>query len=129
MTGAMNSSPVPCGSPRTPRCARKGAPSAAPWPPASPAMTRGSMRNCCFIRAVDDIDEMHIRLLGRMAAPFPPAAPGWSAALILDADPGLAGSVAALLGTLELHGLIGAVVPAHHPRAERRPDLLQHHPE
>lgn len=62
-----------------------------------------------FMRAIEDIDEMHIRLLSRMAAvPFQP--PGWSAHTISEADPGLASGVRALIGTLELHGLIEQVV-------------------
>jgi hypothetical protein len=63
-----------------------------------------------FIRAVADIDEMHIRLLAQMVNP-PDMPPGWSALKIVEADPGLSDGVRALLGTLELHGLIAAVVP------------------
>lgn len=64
-----------------------------------------------FIRAVEDIDEMHIRLLARMATS--PAGPeGWMAYTLVAADPGLADSIRALLGTLELHGLIAARVPS-----------------
>ena len=63
-----------------------------------------------FIRAVEDIDTPHIRLLDRMAKVYPEP-PGWSARTIVQADPGLANGVGALLGTLELHGLIAAVVP------------------
>jgi hypothetical protein len=64
-----------------------------------------------FIRAVEDIDEMHIRLLDRMATT--PAGPeGWMAPTLVAADPGLADSIRALLGTLELHGLIAARVPS-----------------
>jgi len=58
-----------------------------------------------FIRAVEDIDEMHIRLLARMASNHSPP-PGWSATAIREQDPGLADSVLALFGTLEAHGLI-----------------------
>jgi len=60
-----------------------------------------------FIRAVDDIDEMHIRLLARLALP----AGAWTAPSIVQADPGLAGGVHALLGTLESHGLIESSRP------------------
>jgi hypothetical protein len=63
-----------------------------------------------FIRAIADIDEMHIRLLAQMVKP-PDMPPGWSALKVVEADPGLADGVRALLGTLELHGLIAAVVP------------------
>jgi hypothetical protein len=63
-----------------------------------------------FIRAVADVDEMHIRVLARMVNP-PDMPPGWSASKIVQADPGLTDGVRALLGTLELHGLIAAVVP------------------
>jgi hypothetical protein len=60
-----------------------------------------------FIRAVDDIDEMHIRLLDRMATVPPPNYPwAWSAASIVNADPGLATAVQAIIGTLQTHGLI-----------------------
>jgi hypothetical protein len=62
-----------------------------------------------FIHAVADIDEMHIRLLARMATPSQP--PGWSPSRILAADPGLANGIYALLGTLELHGLIVRYMP------------------
>jgi hypothetical protein len=62
-----------------------------------------------FIRAVADIDEMHIRVLARMAAQHPGPA-GWMASTIQAADPGLGDSVRALLATLELHGLIAARV-------------------
>src|SRR5262249_9324872 len=63
-----------------------------------------------FIRAVADIDEMHIRLLARMVNPAD-MPPGWSAFKIEQADPGLRDGIRALLVTLELHGLIAAVVP------------------
>jgi hypothetical protein len=63
-----------------------------------------------FMRAVEDIDEMHIRLLGRMAkVAIQP--PGWSVRKIAEADPGLANGARALLGTLELHGLVVQTVP------------------
>jgi hypothetical protein len=65
-----------------------------------------------FIRAVDGIDEFHIRLLARMASTDRPGAGrGWSARNVAEADPGLANGVGALLGTLELHGLIQQLVP------------------
>lgn len=64
-----------------------------------------------FIRAVQDIDEMHIRVLARMAATS--AGPmGWMASTIVAADRGLANGIRALLWTLELHGLIAARVPS-----------------
>ena len=65
-----------------------------------------------FMRAVEDVDEMHIRLLGLMANPVPEPAPGWTSGMIERADPGLRGGVFALLGTLELHGLIVQLFPA-----------------
>jgi hypothetical protein len=64
-----------------------------------------------FMRAVEDIDEMHIRLLARMAGSSAPGVrPGWSISSLTQADPGLANGARALLGTLELHGLIGQAV-------------------
>jgi hypothetical protein len=64
-----------------------------------------------FMRAVEDIDEMHIRLLARMAdSSAPGVRPGWSISSLIQADPGLADGAHALLGTLELHGLIGQAV-------------------
>ncbi len=64
-----------------------------------------------FMRALEDIDEMHIRLLARMANTYPPeVGPGWSARMIGKADPGLANGAPALLGTLQLHGLVEEVV-------------------
>jgi hypothetical protein len=64
-----------------------------------------------FMRAVEDIDEMHIRLLGLMTGPQPlDVRPGWSIFSITTADPGLRSGVRALLGTLELHGLIEQAV-------------------
>lgn len=64
-----------------------------------------------FMRVVEDIDEMHIRLLARMANTYPVGVgPGWSARIIAEADPGLANAAPALLGTLQLHGLVEEVV-------------------
>lgn len=63
-----------------------------------------------FMRAVQDIDGMRIRLLERMAT-VSIQPPGWSVRVIAEADPGLAGSARALIGTLELHGLIARAVP------------------
>jgi hypothetical protein len=57
-----------------------------------------------FIRAVADIDEMHIRLLARLAVPS--GHQGWSEQEVMELDPGLAPAARALLGTLELHGLL-----------------------
>ncbi len=56
-----------------------------------------------FMRAVEDINEMHIRLLGRLADP-----PGarWGTERITGADPGLEPGLPALLRTLEVHGLV-----------------------
>jgi hypothetical protein len=59
-----------------------------------------------FIRAVGDIDEVHIRLLNLMTGHVP-GAPGWSPLKIANTDPVFTNSVRAVLGTLELHGLIG----------------------
>jgi hypothetical protein len=58
-----------------------------------------------FVRAVDDIDEMHIRLLGRLADG------GRTAGEIVQADPGLGDGVLALLGQLQSHGLIDSRAP------------------
>lgn len=64
-----------------------------------------------FMRALEDIDEMHIRLLARMADTYPPeVGPGWSARIIGKADPGLANGAPALLGALQVHGLVEEVV-------------------
>lgn len=63
-----------------------------------------------FMRAVADVDESHIRLLGRMLNPPPGASGGWTANQIGAADPALAGGVLALLGTLELHGLVATEI-------------------
>jgi len=59
-----------------------------------------------FIRAVADIDTMHVRLLALLQRPT--GHQGWSYQDIVDADPGLAPAARALLGTLELHGLIAS---------------------
>jgi len=59
-----------------------------------------------FIRAVADIDTMHIRLLALLQRPT--GHQEWSYQEILEADPGLAPAARALLGTLELHGLIAS---------------------
>jgi hypothetical protein len=65
-----------------------------------------------FIRAVADVDEMHIRLLQRMLNPGPIGGGGlsWTANAIASADPDLAVGVLALLGTLELHGLVETAI-------------------
>jgi len=59
-----------------------------------------------FIRAVGDIDEVHIRMLNLMTGHVPGMA-GWSPLKIANTDPVFTNSVRAVLGTLELHGLIG----------------------
>jgi hypothetical protein len=59
-----------------------------------------------FVRAVDDIDEMHIRLLGRIAD-----GSRSTAGDIAAADPGLEAGVLALLGQLQSHGLIDSRAP------------------
>jgi hypothetical protein len=59
-----------------------------------------------FIRAVADIDTMHIRLLALLQRPT--GHQGWSYQDVVDADPGLAPAARALLGTLELHGLVAS---------------------
>jgi hypothetical protein len=64
-----------------------------------------------FIRAIEDIDEMHIRLLARMANQLTTPLPGWSATTIREQDPGLTDGVLALFGTLETHGLIVRRMP------------------
>lgn len=66
-----------------------------------------------FIRAIADVDEMHIRVLQRMLNPSPAGFGGysWTADAIAAADPGLPeGVVLALLGTLELHGLVATAI-------------------
>jgi hypothetical protein len=59
-----------------------------------------------FVRAVDDIDEMHIRLLGRFAD-----GGRLTAGDIVQADPWLEDGVLALLGQLQSHGLIDSRSP------------------
>jgi hypothetical protein len=59
-----------------------------------------------FVRAVDGIDEMHIRLLGRVAD-----GGRLTAGDIALADPGLGDGVLALLGQLQSHGLIDSRSP------------------
>ncbi len=59
-----------------------------------------------FVRAVDGIDEMHIRLLGRLAD-----GRRLTAGEIVLADSGLGGGVLALLGQLQSHGLIDSRSP------------------
>ena len=62
-----------------------------------------------FMRAVDDLDEMHLRLLGRarlLSDSQVYAAWQGGPSIIVQADPGLAAGIGALLGALELHGLI-----------------------
>jgi hypothetical protein len=62
-----------------------------------------------FVRAIADIDEMHIRLLARLATGI--SLPGWTVATITQADRGLADVLPSLLGTLELHGLVTVAAP------------------
>jgi hypothetical protein len=59
-----------------------------------------------LVRAIDDIDEMHIRLLGRIAT-----GGRLTAGDIATADPGLETGVLALLGQLQSHGLIDSRSP------------------
>jgi hypothetical protein len=72
-----------------------------------------------FMRAVDDLDEMHLRLLGRARllsdSQVYAGLAGWTPSIIVQADPGLAAGIGALLGALELHGLI------EQPPGTRRP--------
>jgi hypothetical protein len=60
-----------------------------------------------FMRAVEDIDEMHIRLLGRMSS----RDGAWAHSDVPLADPGLTAGIGALLGALELHGLVREASP------------------
>jgi hypothetical protein len=55
-----------------------------------------------FMRAVGDLDEMHIRLLDHARK----ICSTWTASMIVARDPGLTAGIGALLGTLELHGLV-----------------------
>jgi hypothetical protein len=59
-----------------------------------------------FIRAVDDLDEVHVRLLGRLAAGGRPTA--GDIALV---DPGLQYGLLALLGRLQSIGLVDSRAP------------------
>ncbi len=66
-----------------------------------------------FVRAVADIDEMHIRLLARLAG-TEGKEPGllWTSRVILHSDPGLSVAFASVAATLQLHGLITAPTEA-----------------
>lgn len=57
-----------------------------------------------FLRAVADIDEMHIRLLSRLVSQ--PRVLGWTVPELTHADPGLFGAVSRLLTTLDQHELV-----------------------
>jgi hypothetical protein len=59
-----------------------------------------------FVRAVDDIDEMHIRLLGRLAD-----GGRLTAGNIALVDPGLKEGALTLLGQLQSHGLVDSRSP------------------
>ena len=59
-----------------------------------------------FIRAVDDIDEAHVRLLGHLAEGGRPTLGG-----IALADPGLQYGLLALLGRLQSIGLVDSRAP------------------
>ncbi len=63
-----------------------------------------------FVRAMDDIDAWHIELLDHMANNAAPS-PGWSALTAVEAVPIIADVVNAVLGALELHGLIAPTLP------------------
>jgi len=65
-----------------------------------------------FVRAMDDIDAWHIELLDHMASnAVPQPVPGWSARTAVEAVPIIADVVNAVLGALELHGLIAPTLP------------------
>ena len=70
-----------------------------------------------FVRAIDGIDEMHIRLLGRLAD-----SGRLTAGDIVLADPGLGDGVLALLGQLQSHGLIDSRSPVT-PGGAMTPEL------
>lgn len=81
-----------------------------------------------FMRAIDDLDEMHLRLLGRARllsdSQVYAGLAGWTPSIIVQADPGLAAGIGALLGALELHGLIEqppvrGAIPARGPSNEQ----------
>jgi hypothetical protein len=59
-----------------------------------------------FIRAVADIDELHIRVLARMNEAADGGVSRQNAEYLRGVDPGLGPSVEALLATLQLHALI-----------------------
>jgi hypothetical protein len=59
-----------------------------------------------FVRAVDDVDEIHIRLLGRVAD-----GSRLTVGDIARADPGLEDAMLVLLGQLQSHGLIDSRSP------------------
>jgi hypothetical protein len=59
-----------------------------------------------FMRAVEDIDEMHIRLLSRLGD-----GSRLTAKDVAQADPGLGIGVLTLLGQLQSHGLIDSISP------------------
>ena len=79
-----------------------------------------------FVRAMDDIDAWHIELLDHMASnAVPQPAPGWSARTAVEAVPIIADVVNAVLGALELHGLIAPTLPPISRGPKRRTDVLQ----
>jgi hypothetical protein len=59
-----------------------------------------------FVRTVEDIYEIDIRLLGRLAG-----GARWSAEALARADPGLADGLLPLIGNLQSHGLMDARSP------------------
>lgn len=60
-----------------------------------------------FIKAIADLDETHIRVLARIPAPQQSPQPsGMTPSKLLQEDSGVGQAVYALLGALEMHGLI-----------------------
>jgi hypothetical protein len=80
-----------------------------------------------FIRALDDLDEPHIRMLRIMSTTPPHMAQGdvrarqWYPSSIAQADPGLADVVWSLFGPLERHGLIWSAGEYHVPGGAMEP--------
>jgi hypothetical protein len=78
-----------------------------------------------FIRAVADIDEMHIRVLARMSEAADAGASRQTAESLKGSDPGLGPNVEALLATLQLHALIAEELgPPQGPFGYQQPFIV-----
>jgi hypothetical protein len=78
-----------------------------------------------FIRAVADIDELHIRVLARMNEAADRGVSRQTAEYLRGVDPGLGPGVQALLATVQLHALIaGELGEPQGPFGYQRPFLV-----